>query len=97
MKEYSQKYGGSNGTFFNYDQARAKRNSRAIKRNRKGLEELQKESEKLNTSSKANTEQLEKQAIASVKYQAEIDLDSALLDLDMARAELGLMVGEYEY
>jgi outer membrane protein TolC len=31
------------------------------------------------------------------KYQAEIDLDSALLDLDMARAELELMVGEYEY
>jgi adhesin transport system outer membrane protein len=31
------------------------------------------------------------------KYQAEIDLDSALLDLDMAKAELRLIVGEYDY
>ena len=30
------------------------------------------------------------------KYQAEIDLDSALINLDLARADLALMLGEYD-
>ena len=45
----------------------------AIKRQAESLKTLQKESEKLNSQSKQSTDQLEKQAIASVKYQQSIE------------------------